>query len=170
MTAGNKRYVTVQAYDMQLDNGGEGTPHTIVSLRIVDGPDAGINLTWRGYLSEKAAPFTMKGLRALGWTGNKLSKAMAEGLGTRKATACLKMDEYKGKLTEKVDGIFEPKAFGPKNPVDETSLDAFDALFEDVAAGVEVTQVTERTKAGERPPAVSKKSAPKAENPNDLGF
>ena len=166
-----KRYVTVAAYDMNLDNGGEGgTPVAIVSLRVLEGPDMGSNLTYRGYLSEKAAPFTMQALKALGWTGTKLSKAMAEGLGTRKATAQLKMEEYKGKVEEKVGGIYEYKPFGVKNPID--NLDAFDALFADVAASAQApeTELSDKNKVTELPPAIVKAPAPKDVNPNSLDF
>lgn len=151
---GSKRYVTAQLFDFQLDaGGGEGKPHCIMSLRVVDGPDAGLNLTTRGYLTEKAAPITMDQLRALGWTGTKLSKAMSEGLGSRKATVRLTMEEYNGKVREKVTGIYAPKSFGPKNPIESDALASFDALFEDVAASSEVPALTDAAKAGELPAA-----------------
>jgi hypothetical protein len=91
---------------------------------------------------------------------------MSEGLGTLKADAKLIVEE--GYDKEKVDGIYPAKVFGPKNPVDEVSLDAFDTLFEDAAKSSELVQ---GPKAGALPPAISKKAAgPKAENPNELGF
>jgi hypothetical protein len=172
---GSKRYVTVVCYDMQLDDGGgESKPFANLSLRVVEGPETGRNIYKRCYLSEAAAPISMKQLRALGWTGNKLSKAMSEGLGTRKANALLIVKDLKGKLVEDVKGIYEPTPRTTKNPVDSTSLEAFDALFEDVAAGVEAeTPASDLNAAPPLPPAVSKtngaSTAPKA-NPNDLGF
>jgi hypothetical protein len=167
---GSKRYVDVVAYDMQLDNGGEGgSPKAIVSLRVVAGDDTGRNLTWYGYLTEKAAPYTMKSLKALGWQGTKLSRAMAEGLGSVRASAKLVVEEYNGKVREKVDGIFPAKVFGAKNPVDASSLDAFDALFEDAAAATENIDVVPGNAAPELPAARTiSKAAP--ENPNSLGF
>lgn len=157
MIVGNKRYVDVVCFDMSLDSGGSegGKPKVILSLRIVDGPEAGVNLTSYHYLTEAAAPYTMKALKCLGWTGTKLSKAMAEGLGTRKAQAQLKVEEYQGKVSERVAGIFEIKARGPKNPIDADSLDQFDALFEDVAASAEGPgPLCEANKAPPLPPAV----------------
>lgn len=164
---GSKRYVNAVCYDLQIDNGGEGSPHVIMSLRVVDGEEAGRNLTARGYLTPckpgktvGALDITMKQLRALGWTGTKLSKAMQEGLGSRKASVRLEIEESKGKLYENVTGIFEPKTFGPQNPVDADNIAAFDALFEDAAAGVEVTALHEANKAPAVLPAAVKYSAP----------
>lgn len=156
----SKRYVEVVCYDMSLDNGGEegGKPKVILSLRVVDGPDTGVNLTSYHYLTEAAAPYTMKALKALGWTGTKLSKAMADGLGSRKAQAQLKVETYEGKTREKVAGIFEIKARGPKNPVEASDLDNFDALFEDIAASSEgpSTPLTNANIAPPLPPAVKR--------------
>lgn len=160
---GSKRYVDVVCYDFALDGGdGEKKPRAVLSLRVVDGPDTGVNLTFYGYLSEAAAPYTIKALKALGWEGTKLSKAMAEGLGTRKAQAQLKIEEYNGKVTEKVAGIFEIKARGPRvaNPVDDANLDQFDAMFEDLAAGIEVSAASEINKAPPLPAAVKRSAAP----------
>jgi hypothetical protein len=152
---------------MSLDDGGGKTPCAILSLRVVDGPNTGTNLTSRHYLSEKAAPYALKALRALGWTGTKISKAMQEGLGTMKATAQLKNETYEGKTREKVTGIFPIKAFGPKNPIEASDLDSFDALFEGVAETVECVPLTEGSKAGELPPSVKKVALV---NPTDLGY
>ena len=167
---GSKRYCDVVCYDMSLDDGGEGgKPKVILSLRVVDGPDTGVNLTSYHYLSPAAAPYTMKALKALGWTGTKLSKAMAEGLGTRKAQAQLKVEEYNGKVNEKVAGIFEIKARGPKNPIEASDLDNFDALFEDVAASAEgpTTPLTEANAAPPLPPAVKRSSTPVVQSEPD---
>lgn len=168
------RYETVAAYDMQLDAGEEGkAAKVILSLRVLDGENMGQNLTSYHYLSPAAAPYTMKALKALGWTGTKLSRAMAEGLGTRKATAQLKFETYNGKTAEKVTGIYEFKVRGPKNPVDDTSLDAFDAMFEDLAATAEApeTELTDVNKVGALPEPVRKPKANAPVNPNaDLNF
>lgn len=171
---GSKRYVTAVCFDLQLDDGGDegGKPFANLSMRVVEGPDTGRNLYKRCYLTEAAAPITFKQLRALGWTGTKLSKAMADGLGTRKATVRLTVEEYKGKLTENVSGIYEPKPRGTKNPVDATSLDAFDALFEDTAAGITAEfDLSDVNKAPPLPAAVAATNGtPKPANPTDLGF
>ncbi len=172
---GSKRYVTTVCYDMQPDNGGEGgKPYVLLSLRVVEGPDTGRNLIKRGYLSPSARDITIKQLRALGWTGTKLSKAMAEGLGTRKASVRLKVTEYNGKIREEVDGIYEPKPRGTKNPIDDTGLDAFDALFEDAAGSITADmELGELNRAPSTlPAAVASNGAntQAAENPNNLGF
>lgn len=174
MQIGTKRYVDVMCYDFQIDNGGEGgKPYVVLSLRVTSGDDQGRNFTKRGYLTEKAAPITMSQLRALGWTGTKLSQAMAEGLGTRVASAQIIVKERDGKVYEEVNGIYEPKEFKrtTDNPVDASSLAAFDALFADVAAGVEVTPITDRTKAPALPASRKTTGATPAKvDPNNLGW
>lgn len=161
---GSKRYVDVVCFDIQLDTGGDsGKPFANLSLRIVDGPDAGVNLYRKCYLTAAALPYTMKALKCLGWTGTKLSKAMAEGLGTRKAQAQLVVKQLdNGKVVEDVKGIYEP--LGPRRSetaVDADSLDAFDALFEDAAANAEGPgPLTEANKAPPLPPAVKRAAGP----------
>jgi hypothetical protein len=170
MTGPTARYETVQAFDMQLDNGGGKTPCAIVSLRVIDGPNTGTNLIWRGYLSEKAAPYTMKSLRALGWTGTKVSKALQEGLGSMKANAQLKTEVWEGKAREKVAGIFplKERRLTVDNPIEAGDVDAFDALFESAAETVECVPLTDAAKAVALPPTVKKAAAPA--NPNAVDY
>jgi hypothetical protein len=160
----SKRYVPVVCVDCQIDAGGEGKPFALLTLRVVDGPDAGRTLYKRAYLSEKALEVSIKHLRALGWTGTKISKAMAEGLGSLKADAQLVMREYpegSGKMKEEVNAIYPPKTFKTGNPVDTDNLAAFDALFADAAASIENTPATEANKApAVLPAAVKGKPAP----------
>jgi hypothetical protein len=160
---GSKRYVTAVCYDMMMDGGGEKTPHVILSLRVVEGEETGRNLIARCYLSAckpgkkmGAIDITRKQLRALGWTGTQLSKAMAEGLGTRKADVCLTVEEYNGKLSEKVTDIREPRVFAPKNPVETSDIAAFDALFADAFSdGADLPPLTEANRApAVLPPAI----------------
>jgi hypothetical protein len=173
---GSKRYVNVVCFDAPIDTGGgEGkSPYIALALRVVDGDDVGRNFTKRGYLSEKASPITFSQMRALGWTGTKISKAMSEGLGSRKASAMLVVKQLdNGKIIEEVVGIYEPKEFKrtTDNPVTEDNLDAFDALFADAAGAVEVTPLKDNLVAPPLPPSrrAGTPSTPVA-NPNDLGF
>src|SRR5690606_29239204 len=140
---GSKRYLTVVAFDMQLDDGGGegGKPFANVAMRVVEGPETGSNLYRRFYLTEKALEASIRQLRALGWTGTKLSKAMSEGLGTRKAQAQVVTKQLdNGKVVDDVKGIYEPKARTTENAVTAENLDAFDALFVEAAAQVEAAQ------------------------------
>jgi hypothetical protein len=173
------RYETVQAFDMTIDNGGEKTPFVLVSLRVVDGPNVGTNLFWRGYLSEAAAPYTLANMRKLGWSGTKISRAMAEGLGSMKARAQLKTavwaiaDGGDGKAREKVNGFYAigESKLKTDNPVEQSDLDAFDVMLQGAAEAIECTPVTDIAKAGPLPPAAKRATAPSAgANPNDLGF
>jgi hypothetical protein len=109
-------------------------------------------------------------MRALGWTGTKVSKALQEGLGSMKANAQLKTEVWEGKAREKVNGIFplKERRLTIDNPIEASDIDAFDALFEGAAETVECVPLTDAAKAGELPATV-KKTAP-ATNPNDLGY
>jgi hypothetical protein len=154
---GSSRYVEVVCYDAQLDNGGGGKPYIQLSLRVVDGPNAGQNITRRCYLSEKAAPITAEQLRALGWTGSKLSTVMADGLGSTKARALLKVKQLdNGKLVEDVAGIYalgDRPAPATKSPAGADELASLDAVFSGFAAAAPVVAVTATNKAPEQLPA-----------------
>ncbi len=169
------RYVTVVATDLQPDNGPK--PFVTVSLRIVEGPDAGVNLSRRFYLTEAALDYSLKQLRALGWNGKELSKAMQNGLGTLKAEATMEYVERNGKTYEDVGWInpIGQRTSKPSSgtPVGEADLAAFDALFADAAAAIPAIQRTaENAAPGELPAA--KRATPKAAPVNntdaDMGF
>lgn len=78
------------------DEGAEGLSLT---LRIVDPPDApecGAEVTWIGWLTDKALERTAKTLRVLGWTGGKSGANIGDttGLGTVSAHVVLSVRTY----------------------------------------------------------------------------
>jgi hypothetical protein len=177
MTIGSKRYVTVVAYDLQIDNGGNGgKPFASVSLRVVEGEEAGRNLSKRCYLTDAAKAITFEQLRALGWTGTKLSRAMADGLGSTKASAMLVTVERNGKVYEDVNGIYPIRSkYTPvKNPIAQHDLAAFDALFEDDAAAIPASAPTaENAAPATLPPPLKSNGSPKQPTPpanDEYGF
>ncbi len=161
----SKRYVDVVCFDAQLDNGGGGNPFVLLSLRVVNGEEAGKNITTRAYLTEKGRPITYKHMRALGWTGTKLSKAMSEGLGSLTARALLIVNE---KGYDDVKGIYPIADEGSKpktnSPVDSESLAAFDALFADEAAAFDTVPVTDKNRAPATLPPSKRFSSPAAKS------
>jgi hypothetical protein len=163
---GSKRYVTAVCHNFEIEADEEKTKHVICSLRIVEGPETGRDLVWRGYLTEKAAPYTLQALKAMGWHGSKLSRAMQEGLGSLKVNVRLVVEEYNGKISEKADRVYEPKAKSfVKTPVDAATASSFDALFEAIAANVEGPANADANKAPPLPPrAESTTAAPKADD------
>ena len=166
----NKRYVDVVCIDYALDNGGEGTPFVELTLKCLTGEDTGRTIRTRRYLSDKATQFTMDSLRALGWTGTKLSKAMSEGLGTLKASAVIVPELGKnGKMYDNVKYINPIKPRGTSSPVDAGALEAFDALFEDAAANIAPLAANGMNKAPEKlpePPVAT----PPVDRSIDYGF
>lgn len=60
------------------------TPYIAVAFELLDGDHAGAELTWSGWLSDKAMERTLKGLRAAGWRGADLSDLA--GIGERKCS------------------------------------------------------------------------------------
>jgi hypothetical protein len=138
---------------MEVETDPEKTGHVLCSLRIVEGPESGRDIYWRGYLTEKAAPYTMQALKSMGWRGTKLSRAMEDGLGSLKVNVRLVVEEYNGKVDEKADRVYEPKARSlVKAPLDAATARSFDALFESVAASAEGPANADANKAPPLPP------------------
>ena len=99
------RFVAVaQPETFDIDPGDEKkAPSIFGKLLVVDGPDAGRQLPWRGSLAElkpgskmAAQEITFKQLRSMGWQDNDIVKLT--GLGSTKVEVTETMDEYNGKV------------------------------------------------------------------------
>lgn len=53
-------------------------PVVTVRFMLTEGPDAGQYINWNGQITERAARWTMRGLRALGWNGKDVRTAPKE--------------------------------------------------------------------------------------------
>lgn len=158
----SKRYTDVVCIDAQPNHGGDGSPYIELTLKALTGEDAGRNFRKRCYLTEKTTARTQEQLRALGWTGTLLSKAMSEGLGTLKASALIGDDINKqtGKVyKDSVLGIYAIEAKRSATAVDADSMAAFDALFSESAANVPVVAKTALNTPPEKLPEPVAKAA-----------
>jgi hypothetical protein len=88
-----------------------GTPQVAVLLRVNDdcsSGDGGRTITAYLYLSEKAAPYSIESLRAMGWTGSDLSEladADCETALPNDVSFPINYEEYNGKSSPKVGPI-----------------------------------------------------------------
>ncbi len=74
-------------------------------LRIIDGPLKGKTMLWYGSFSENAQEFTIKAMRAMGFTGNDPSDLSSMINNDVQAIAVVQHDEYQGKKRAKVAWI-----------------------------------------------------------------
>lgn len=153
----------IQCFDMTLDAGTDTKgPCVILSLRVVDGPFAGQDYTKYASLNGGALEYTMKSLRALGWQGENISKALQEGLGSTKAVGSFYEKAGQDGKTRTELMIYPIGASAAKNPVED--INRFDALFADAAKLVPAVSVTEANKAVALPTAPTNNGA--TGNPN----
>jgi hypothetical protein len=82
----------------------KGTPQIAVKFDLLDFP--GRTITWFGYLSDAAFDITMRGLDALGFTGNDLSDLSAiTAEGAPEVVLVVDHEQYEGKWSAKVKFI-----------------------------------------------------------------
>ena len=104
-----------------------GTDQIAVEVEIY-GPEKEVIETRSTYLSftEKAAPYAIDKLRALGFNGDSLADLV--GLGSKVARCSVKTEEYQGKMSQKVD-VFGEKGPAFKNAMSPENKRQFAARF-----------------------------------------
>jgi len=139
----NYVYGTAQALSAQFNEPDEGKkPSVEVSLKIVtcdDGTRVGEVFTEFMSLSGRAVEYTMKNLRALGWTCNDVTEL--EGVGSTIAKCGIYSDTYNGVTRDKVS-IFQSKA-----KVQGAAKKSFAAQFKAAAVSAAKVDVTDANKA-----------------------
>ena len=125
-------------------DGTEKAPSVAVTLRVVEGPDAGLEVYWYGSLKEgQAQEITAKTLRAMGWNCNDITALT--GLGDLKVALVGSEGEYMGKPQQRWN-VWEIKTPAPR--LAEESKASFADRYK--ALGVSVPVVT-RSEANEAP-------------------
>jgi hypothetical protein len=123
---------TVQAISSRIYDAEENkAPRVFVELMVVDGPDKGKVLPYWGSLHENAQQYTFEALRNLGWTCMDITELT--GLGSLKAIAVEKTEEYKGK-TQVRYSIWPVRT--PKPTLEADNKASFAARFKALAASV----------------------------------
>ena len=80
----------------------KGTPQINVDLELID--EGGIVMTWTGYFSDAANPYTIKNLRTLGFKGDDISDLSS--LNNEKLVQIVtEPEEFEGKVYEKIKFI-----------------------------------------------------------------
>ena len=157
--------------------GSEGIMVTLVGDGEADEHAAGVEVTWIGWLSDKALPRTVKALQMLGWTGGRTGDDLSNttGLGSKPVTVILSVRKYqdsKGVDREDQD-VYIPlpddgrKAFQHKRDLGARAR----ALAGAVAAAVNGTSATPAPQARPTPAArPAPAQAPRRGPPNVVPF
>lgn len=135
----SRKYYDVKGVDYVIDGGSaDSKPHANIKMVVTRGPSAGETKWYRGYLTENAAEFTLKALKALGWIGPELDNK--EGFGSILATAVEDDDTWETpegdtKTSRKVKFIneYRPRAMKAKNEAPKDFLKQFKALAKEIA-------------------------------------
>lgn len=85
----------------------KGTPQVAIEFKLLEGPDAGGRITHYAAITEKRLEYTVKELRACGWSGDDLDDLSSVVAGTP-VDLVLAEEEYEGKTRTKVAFINEP--------------------------------------------------------------
>lgn len=89
-------------------------------------------ITWFGSLTEKAAPYTMKAMRAMGWDNDDVTNAT--GLAGYEVELVIAREEYNGELRSKVQFVNKPGVGGLRpTQLDEAAKRAFAARMKAAA-------------------------------------
>lgn len=96
-----------------------------------DLPDIGEQVSVFFFFSDKAAPYSIKKLRAAGWTGNDLSNL--EGFGDQECTVRISYEMYQGEQKMKTD-VVVGGTVTLTNTLDDKGKKAFGAKFKALAA------------------------------------
>lgn len=96
-----------------------------------DLPDIGEKVSVFLFFSEKAAPYSIKKLRAAGWRGNDLSNL--DGLGEQECVVRVSHETYNGEQKMKTD-IVVGGTITLDRPLDDKGKKAFAARFKSLAA------------------------------------
>jgi hypothetical protein len=124
-----------------------------VRMRIVEGPDAGIEKIWYGNLNGGAGEFTMQALRTMGWSGLDLDDLT--GLGSVKFAVVeeQKVLPAQGKLPPKQVTNFQIWPIEGRARLDENESRAVAARFKALAAAIPVAVITDGNRAPTELPA-----------------
>lgn len=94
------------------------TPYIEVQFRLTDGPFAGENIEWRGYLSDGAKQRTVESLFYCGcWTSPGQTDGDLfdlEGIDKNEVELVVEPEEYNGKTYMRVKWVNDPSRSGPK--------------------------------------------------------
>lgn len=140
------RFVAVALPEtFDIDPGDEKkAPSVFGKLRVIEGPDIGRDLPWRGSLAEMkpggkvaAQDITFKSLRTMGWQDNDIVKRT--GLGSVKVEVTETMEEYNGKVRPQYS-VWDFR--GERQTLRDEDKGSFAKKFKALAAAHEVAKVS----------------------------
>jgi hypothetical protein len=137
-------YFRSRAVEHTFGKADTGTRQVAVTFKVLEGPDEGRNITWRGYFKEGGDHSkTIEQLMIAGWDGEDITTM--DGLGSCDVVLNIADEEYKGDLYSRVKWVNEPGSGGPtvKNPMNAEEM----AMFAESMKGA-VLAVKQRREKG----------------------
>lgn len=166
------QYYTMKAFTGGLGKTKGGHPQLGVELQVTEDNCLGERITWYGYFTDKSKEITFRTLRTLGWEGDDLSDL--RGIDKNEVRVLVAEEEYEGKHTLKVKGIYPLGGAGLVNPMTEAEAKAFaatmkgDVIAARTAAGSKTESSKPRGKTKATPPPDNARMPP-PRDPPDFG-
>lgn len=133
-----------------LTESSNGTPTAAVEFVVLSPEEsAGQSITWYGYLSEKAFPYTVEGLRNCGWTGDDLSDL--SGIDANEVSIVIVTEEYEGKQHSKVRYVNKLGGLAVKSPMTADKAKAFAASMKAAIRAIDVAKGAGAKPSGSKP-------------------
>lgn len=117
------RYTGRATGEIAFDVNDKGTESVLIPLQFTTPGWEDRGVTFIGYLTAAAAPYTFKKMRSMGWTGDSLTDMT--GMGDAEVAIEIRYEEHEGKERMKVDVWPNgPRTIQAKNEVKGRDLDA----------------------------------------------
>jgi hypothetical protein len=102
-----------------------GTEQIAVLVEVTEGPDAGAQITWYGFFTEKTTERTLESLRHLGWEGDDLTEL--DGITANVVSIVVEHEEDQrtGEPRARVKWINGPGGLAMKDRMDPGTAKAF---------------------------------------------
>lgn len=108
----------------------KGTPFVQVMCQVIRGPYAGQTIMWTGYLTGGATEFTIKALRAFGFTGDEFMDFVKQRPENEVAIVVQMEEANNGRAYPKVAWVNTPnRGFKLEKPIAGADLRKFSASF-----------------------------------------
>jgi hypothetical protein len=128
--------VRARAIDGDLGWTQGGKAQVAVTFEILEGEDAGRNITWYGYFSDASKERTIEALRYCGWKGDDISD-MSSINGEGEASIVIEHEEYEGKTRAKVQWVNNGGGARLAKPMEDDEKKAFAEKMKGLVASVD---------------------------------
>lgn len=116
-----------KAKSWALAEASTGNPEVAVEFEFAIDESQTASLTWHGFLGDNTFDRTIESLRFCGWTGDDLTDL--SGLDTKEVVIVIENEEYKGKVSPKIQWVNRAGGLAVKTPMSAEKAKTFAAAM-----------------------------------------